>query len=160
MSPFKVMKFVRQLPSLILSITASFILFGQLSFENSAGLHGSKGLLVWIKAVTAGEINWSSKSTPTFGHAFLKHGQGSKNTTALKGTAGGTGTPQGQWLDDEKAALFLKNLYPTISGSVTTPISPGLGQVIKPDGSIVPATHATVWLRQGGVYETAYPVIK
>jgi hypothetical protein len=154
------MKFIRQLSSLVVLTATSFFLLGQFSFKTSAGLHENKSLLVWLKAVAAGEVNWSSASVPTFGHTFLKHGQGSKKTTALIGTAAGTGTPQGQWLDDEKAALFLKNLYPTISGSVTTPIPKGLGQVIKPDGSIVPATHATAWVRKGGVYETAYPVVK
>jgi hypothetical protein len=115
----------------------------------------------------AAEINWDKSSVKTFGHTFKKHGAGLDKTKKLRDTANtpnasGQKVSQGQWLDDNAAALFLKNLHPTISGDVSTPIPKGLGQVINPDGSIIPATHAVVIFfknRPGYIFRTAFPFV-
>jgi hypothetical protein len=152
------MKLLRNFISFILAFSTSSLLLTQYSFGSSIYPRVDKQTSSWLKFLVA-ELNWSWNSVPTFGHTFKKHGQGSSNTTSLKGTAGGTKTAQGQWLDNDAAAIFLKNLRPTISGPVTTPIPKGLGQVINPDGSIISATHAVAVPITGGGYRTAYPFV-
>ena len=106
------------------------------------------------------ELNWGNwKSQPTFGHTFSRHGQGEKNTNNLRGRAAGTGTPQGQWADNEAAARHLTEVRPSIDGTAVIPIPEGLGRVIMPNGSIVPARHALVVPKANGGIETAYPVL-
>lgn len=144
---------------LCIAFLSNLFLFAQPSFSFSA--HSSLAVQTFsrLKLIVA-ELNWNWNSIPTFGHTFKKHGQGSSNTNSLKGTAAGTKTPQGQWLDNETAATFLKNLRPTISGNVTTIIPKGLGQVINPDGTIMPATHAVVILSPTtGGYRTSFPFV-
>jgi hypothetical protein len=105
-------------------------------------------------------LNWNWKSKPTFGHTFERHGQGLKNTNNLKGRAASTKNHQGQWLDNQKAADFLRDLRANIGDEPTTvDIPEGLGQIILPDGTIVPATRATVVPIPGGGYKSAYPTI-
>jgi hypothetical protein len=106
------------------------------------------------------DLNWNWKSKPTFGHTFETHGQGSKNTKQLTGRAASTKDPQGQWLDNQKAAEFLRNLRPNISQTTIVEIPAGLGQVILPDGTIVPATHALVKPSRIGGYRSAFPVVE
>ncbi len=121
----------------------------------------AKNPINWVDPFGLAGLNWSNpKSTPTWGHTFSTHGQGSKNTTALTGRAGGTGNNQGQWLNNAAAASFLAGQRPGIQGPVVVPIPPGLGQVIRPDGSIVPATHALLVPKDDGSYRTAYPITK
>ncbi|MFC0437396.1 LamG-like jellyroll fold domain-containing protein [Kutzneria buriramensis] len=105
-------------------------------------------------------VNWSPKSTKTFGHVFERHGAGGKNLKGLVGRAASTGEEQGQWLDNNAAADLLRehwdpdNLEPRVID-----IPEGLGQVVRPDGTIVPASRAVIVPRKpGGVYKTAYPV--
>jgi RHS repeat-associated protein len=113
----------------------------------------------WIDPYGLAPLQWGNpKSTPTYGHTFLTHGQGAKNTRNLTGRAAGTGEPQGQWLNNQAAADFLAAQRPGIQGPVTVPIPPGMGQVILPDGRIVPATHADLVPHPDGGYRTAYPV--
>lgn len=100
---------------------------------------------------------WNWKSKKTFGHTFAKHGEGAKNTRKLRGTAGGTGELQGQWLDNEATAKFLHEQRDKIIGPTVVDIPKGLGQIIRPDGKIVPATKAWLIPRRKG-YRTAYPV--
>jgi hypothetical protein len=109
---------------------------------------------------TNGEaLHWDNwKSQRAFGHTFLRHGQGLKNTNNLRGRAAGTGTPQGQWTDNEAAARYLKDVRPGLDGPTVVPIPEGMGQVILPDGSILPTRHALVVPRASGGIETAYPV--
>jgi hypothetical protein len=104
------------------------------------------------------KINWSSTSKPTFGHTFETHGSGPRNLRGLQGRAAGTGDPQGQWIDDDAAANFLSAERDYIQGPVTVPIPPGLGQVIMPNGTIVPATRAILIPKAIG-YRSAYPVL-
>ena len=106
------------------------------------------------------DINWSPRSKPTFGHIFERHGAGSKITDKLRGRAAGTQQEQGQWTDNNKAAEFLKSIHGQLNGSITIEIPEGLGQVIMPDGSVVPTTWAKIVPQPGGVYKTAYPVLK
>jgi hypothetical protein len=104
------------------------------------------------KAVTA---NW--KSVKTFQHTFKKHGQGAKNTRSLTDTARSTGKPQGQWLDNQAAADLLMSHRGAITGPTTISIPSGLGQVIRPDGTIVAATQAILVPGPNG-FVTAYPI--
>ncbi|MFF9570471.1 hypothetical protein [Streptomyces sp. NPDC014685] len=104
-------------------------------------------------------VNWSSRSVKTFGHTFKTHGAGAKNTKALTDRARSTGNQQGQWLDNEAAAQFLRSVHVPGSGPRTVRIPEGLGQVIMPDGTISPARAATLVPSPGGFYRTAYPVV-
>ena len=105
-------------------------------------------------------LSWNWKSKPTFGHTFERHGQGSKNTRNLRGRAASTGNNQGQWLNNERAADFLRDLRSKIGNEETiVEIPSDLGQVILPNGNIVPATHAIVVPIAGKGYRTAYPII-
>ncbi|WP_229685000.1 polymorphic toxin-type HINT domain-containing protein, partial [Deinococcus roseus] len=100
-------------------------------------------------------INW--RSTPQFGHTFSTHGAGTKNTKSLIDRARGTGNDQGQWLDNEAASKYLGGLG-EIKEVITVEIPRGLGQVIKPNGEIVTATHALIVPSKTGI-KTAYPYI-
>jgi len=102
-------------------------------------------------------INWSPKSVKTFGHTFSRHGAGAKNTKNLVGRAASTGDNQGQWKNNETAAEFLRESADKLSGPATVQIPDGLGQVITPDGTIVPTNWANL-VPCGDGYKTAYPV--
>ncbi|SDP61992.1 hypothetical protein SAMN04487981_12927 [Streptomyces sp. cf386] len=104
-------------------------------------------------------VNWSAKSVKTFGHSFKTHGAGAKNTKKLTDRARNTGNQQGQWLDNDAAAQFLRSTHVPGSGPRRVRIPEGLGQVIMPDGTIVPARAATLVPGPGGLYRTAYPVV-
>jgi hypothetical protein len=104
-------------------------------------------------------LNWNWKSKPTFGHTFETHGQGPRNTRSLTGRAASTQAEQGQWLDNAKAANFLQDMRPKIGDTpIQVDIPENLGQVILPNGTIVPATRAQIVPVAGGGYKTAYPI--
>lgn len=103
--------------------------------------------------------NWSPKSRPTFGHSFSEHGAGSKITQSLTDRARSTGKSQGQWLDNDAAAQFMQDNFVPGAGPRSSIIPEGLGQVIMPDGSIVPAGAATFVPSPGGLYKTSFPII-
>jgi hypothetical protein len=106
------------------------------------------------------ELKWGNpESRPTYGHTFTKHGQGKKNTRNLMGRAAGERTPQGQWLDDQAAARLLSEARPHLDGPAIIRLPQGLGQVILPDGRILPARHALVVPAPNGGIRTAYPVL-
>ena len=96
------------------------------------------------------------KAQKIFGHTFTRHGQGSKNFSRLQGRAAGTGTPQGQWLNDQQAANFLSNL--NLSGPAHVRIPNGLGRVILPNGSVTHTGWAFVKPSPTGT-RTAYPML-
>jgi hypothetical protein len=96
-------------------------------------------------------------SVPNFGHTFSRHGAGAQNQANLRGRAAGTGTPQGQWRDDQAAADFLSVVGPYVTEPSFVPIPSGLGQVILPNGEIVPATQAMIVPFSGGGIRTAIP---
>lgn len=98
------------------------------------------------------------RSVREFGHTFNRHGAGSSLTNRLRGRAGGTGQPQGQWLDNPRAAEFLEGFEGQITAPTRVELPAGMGQVIHPDGSISEATHALLVPRPGGGFRTAYPV--
>jgi RHS repeat-associated protein len=100
----------------------------------------------------------SWKSVKEFGHTFNTHGQGPKVTRSLIGRAGQSGQAQGQWLNNEAAANFLRQFDGLLSGPAGVNLPKGLGQVIKPNGSIVPATRAILIPKGGGGFRTAFPV--
>lgn len=107
-----------------------------------------------VLAVTHGKANW--KSVKQFGHTFSTHGEGKRNTASLTDRARGTGTPQGQWTDNQKAAQFLSDMK--VDGPATVKIPEGIGQVIMPDGTIVKTEWARVIPNGDGV-RTAFPVV-
>jgi len=100
-------------------------------------------------------VSW--KSVKRFRHTFTEHGEGIKNTARLIDRARGTGKHQGQWLNNQKAAELLQEYHGDAPFSIRE-IPEGLGQVIKPDGTIVPATRAIVIPYKGGGIRTAYPI--
>ncbi|MBT2472814.1 hypothetical protein J7E97_34440 [Streptomyces sp. ISL-66] len=106
-----------------------------------------------------GCVNWASNSVKTWGHTFKTHGAGAKNTKALTDRARSTGNQQGQWLDNDAAADFLKGLHVEGAGPRSVRIPDGMGQVIMPDGSIVQARSATVVPSPNGLYKTGFPII-
>ena len=89
-----------------------------------------------------------------YGHGIDKHG--AQNTEQLTIAAARSGKPKGQWLDNAEAAKFIDANAPA-SGQVLVPIPPGLGRVINPDGSMIPATHAIITRSTGGTIKTAFP---
>jgi hypothetical protein len=99
-------------------------------------------------------INW--KSVKQFGHTFSEHGSGAKNTERLMDRALGTGNPQGQWLNNEKAAEALRATK--VDGPAAVRVPSGLAQVIKPNGTIVSTDWALV-VPKGEGLRTAYPII-
>ncbi|MFC0628327.1 polymorphic toxin-type HINT domain-containing protein [Kribbella deserti] len=103
--------------------------------------------------------NWSWRSGPTFGHTFKTHGAGDKNARKLTDRARSTGNQQGQWLDNEAAADFLKSVHVPGAGPRSVRIPDGLGRVIMPDGTVVPARAATLIHGQGDLYKTAFPIV-
>jgi len=120
-------------------------------------------------------VNWSSKSTPTFGHTFSRHGAGKKMTDNLTGRAATEGKPQGQWVDDDVAADLLRKAHDdgvwsevphppkkaqTQQDAVNIDIPEGTGQVILPGGEIVPTTKAVVVPRYNGMIKDAYPILE
>jgi RHS repeat-associated protein len=104
-------------------------------------------------------FNTNPDSVPTWGHTFLRHGEGNKKFLDLVGRAGGVGGPQGQWLNNEMAADILAAYRPYVEGASVIPIPPGVGRVVLPSGKTVPALFAEIWPHAKGGYITAFPVI-
>ncbi|OXM87398.1 S8 family serine peptidase [Paenibacillus rigui] len=102
----------------------------------------------------ASQVNW--KSVKLFGHTFSTHGAGSKNTKSLTDRAAGTGNDQGQWLNNQDAALLI-NSQGKLTGVTTIDIPTGLGQVITPTGEVIAATKAIIVPSPTGT-KTAYPI--
>jgi RHS repeat-associated protein len=121
---------------------------------------GGEGFLRGGGSSGASRINWSAKSSVTFGHTFSRHGAGGKNTQNLIGRAATSGKDQGQWLDNDEAAIFLRSVHLPDAQPRTIDIPEGLGQVIRADGSIVPARQAFLVPSRNGLYKSAYPIIK
>jgi hypothetical protein len=89
------------------------------------------------------------------GHTFSKHG--SHNTYELMQQARNSGRPQGQWLDDAAAESFIADhLHELENGARTFDLPPGIGRVILPDGTAVPASRVRLQPSNTGVL-TAYP---
>ncbi|MEU0002257.1 polymorphic toxin-type HINT domain-containing protein [Streptomyces microflavus] len=116
------------------------------------------GLIPTLVHNSDGCINWSSSSVKTWGHTFKTHGAGSANTRALTDRARSTGNNQGQWLNNDAAAAFLKGHYVKGSGAVKVTIPEGMGQFITPEGKIIKARTAMIVPNKNGVYRTAYPI--
>lgn len=96
------------------------------------------------------------RSVKQFGHTFSEHGVGAKNTLRLTDRARGTGNPQRQWLDNQKAANYLSDL--TLDEPASIQIPNRLGQVILPNGNIVSSNWAIAVPKSGGGLRTAYPI--
>ncbi len=93
-----------------------------------------------------------------FGHTFVKHGEDA--TKFLINRAKGSGSVQGQFLNNQKAAQFiLDNVHKTANGAVNVAVPKGFpARVIMPDGTFKAATHIRLIPGGGGV-KTAYPLI-
>lgn len=94
----------------------------------------------------------------TFGHTFTTHGD--KMTKFLLNRARGSNMPQGQFLNNQKAAGFiLRNIDKVKNGSVNIPMPKDFpARVIMPDGSFATPTHIRLIPGGNGV-KTAYPLI-
>ncbi|MBK6686015.1 MAG: putative Ig domain-containing protein [Deltaproteobacteria bacterium] len=110
-------------------------------------------------AAARGALNWSWKSTKTFGHTFKTHGAGAKNAKSLldRARTAGQSPNQGQWLDNEAAAEFLKGVV--VDGPATVRIPEGLGQVIHADGTTSAAIWAVVAPDGAGGFISAFPFV-
>ncbi len=98
-------------------------------------------------------------SGKSWGHTFTTHGS-KRPVSQLLDRARSTGTPQGQWLDNELAAQTIwKSRSSNPSGPQTVPIPPNTGQVHLPNGTTQPATHAVIVYRPDGSVRTAYPIL-
>ena len=122
------------------------------------GVKIAKGAKVVEKAATNANkaaINW--KSVLQFGHTFMTHGEGEQITASLIDRARLEG-PQGQWLNNEAAANFLDQ-FKNLTSKDEFDLPKGLGQIIRKDGSIAPATRCRVipWPNRPG-FRTAYPI--
>ncbi|WP_156757448.1 coiled-coil domain-containing protein [Actinokineospora pegani] len=127
----------------------------------AGGLEGARAAQpVGLASVGDECIKWIKTSSPTFGHTFKTHGSGAKNLRKLVDRARTTNNDQGQWLDDDAAVELLKQAYGPGFSPKIVPLPPGLGHVIKPDGSIVPALRAILIPSGNGLYKTAYPTLK
>jgi len=122
--------------------------------EAAAAVSGALKVAGTIGGIIRMAPSWKSK--PKYGHTFERHGAGTKNTRNLVGRAATEGKPQGQWTDNQKAADYLDSFK--FDGNAWIRIPPGLGQVVKADGSIVPAEWAKVSLSPTGI-RSAYPII-
>ncbi|WP_433223077.1 hypothetical protein ACQP00_25175 [Dactylosporangium sp. CS-047395] len=119
----------------------------------------SVGLSTHLPARGEREINWNHRSVPTFGHTFTLHGRA--NTKELVGRAAGTGDAQGQWLDDQAAAVFLREHYdPAATERYVVDLPAGLGLMIMPDGTRVPAPRARIVPNRRGIIRVAYPTLE
>ena len=107
------------------------------------------------------DLNWSNPdSEPTFGHSFNTHGEGPRVTRSLTGRAAGANRqPQGQWLDNEAASALMSTRRQGLTEAIDIDIPPGLGQVIMPDGSIVPVTRARLVPNRNGGYVSSFPIL-
>jgi hypothetical protein len=81
-------------------------------------------------------------------------------TNFLTNRAKGSGMPQGQFLDNQKAAQFIgDNIDKAAQGAVNVPVPEGFPvRMIMPDGTFKPATHIRLVPSGAGV-KTAYPII-
>ncbi|WP_353097490.1 hypothetical protein [Empedobacter brevis] len=109
-----------------------------------------------INLLRAGKSIQLTKSV--FGHTFTTHGE--EMTEFLVKRAIGSGSNQGQFLNNQKAAKFImKNLSKLSNGAQNVPIPKNLpARVIMPDGSFKSATHIRLVPGGKGV-KTAYPLI-
>ena len=122
--------------------------------EAADAVAGAFNTVATIAAILPVVTNW--KSVKQFGHTFGRHGAGVDNARNLAGRAAGTGVPQGQWLDNAQAAEYLNSLG--LDGPASVRIPESLGQVILPNGTVVPAQWASVVPSSTGI-RTAYPII-
>ncbi|RRB07765.1 hypothetical protein [Larkinella rosea] len=92
----------------------------------------------------------------TFGHTFTTHGE--EMTTFLTNRARGSGIAQGQFLDNQAAARFIKdNLGATTQGATSLPMPEGFpARMINPDGTFGIPTKIKLVPGGKGV-KTAYP---
>ena len=95
-------------------------------------------------------------SKSQFGHTFTKHGEGATNF--LINRARGSGEAQGQFLNNQVAAKFIKeNLSKVKKGAVSLPMPKNFpARIIHPDGTF--SVPSTIRLVPGGNgVKTAYP---
>jgi len=95
-------------------------------------------------------------SKSKFGHTFTTYGQ--EQTEFLTKRAAGSGMPQGQFLDDQKAARFIQgNLDQVRNGAASLSIPDNVpARVIMPDGSFAKPNFIRLVPGGNGV-KTAYP---
>jgi hypothetical protein len=110
-----------------------------------------------------GEPNWSSKSGKTFGHTFIEHGQKkSVESMADRSRSRPDKMPIGRWLNDEKAAAFIKSIFNTLKpGENIVNIPDGLGEVIYQDKTREVVNRAKIILtpnREPFLIRTGYPI--
>lgn len=98
------------------------------------------------------------KSTPTYGHTFLQHGEGVR-LSELIDRARGLGHQNGQFLDDYEAARILGDLAQARGpGVYEIPIPEGLEtRVVLPDGTEVEADFLRLVIKNDSSIRTSFP---
>jgi RHS repeat-associated protein len=108
-------------------------------------------------------LNWSWKSSKTFGHLFSRHGQKVAMQSLIDRAKTLSGKEVGQWIDNTKTAEYVESIYGTLQdGENIINIPTGLGRVIKADGTVVDAAKAIIVKNPAGsmnALNTGYPIL-
>lgn len=106
------------------------------------------------------KLKWGNpKSTPTYGHTFLEHGQ-KQTAQQLIGRANGFKNSHqvGQWLDNQQAADFLANVVKGREGNIDVKLPSNIkARVFLPNGTEVIPDMAKIIIKPDGSIRTAYP---
>jgi hypothetical protein len=132
-------------------------LYGRRKINSKASDTKTTSVKEPVKKVSGVETNSEIPlSKAKFGHTFTTHGQ--EMTEFLTNRAKGSGSAQGQFLDNQAAAKFiLENMDKIKNGATSLPIPNNFpARIIMPDGTFkVPTTIRIV--PGGGGIKTAYP---
>jgi hypothetical protein len=103
-------------------------------------------------------LKWGNpKSKPTYGHTFSQHGQ-KQTSTQLTDRARNLEHQVGQWLDDQKAAVFLANVAKKGEGVYDVMLPADIkGRRFLPDGTEVTTDMARVIVKPDRSIRTAFP---
>lgn len=104
------------------------------------------------------DAKWGNpKSQKAYGHSLKEHGS-KRPEKELKDRARGTGTDQGQFMDDQ-AIVEAEQLAPLTPGAHVVDLGRPVGKVHKPDGTTVDGVTKVVVVRKpDGTVRTSYPV--
>ena len=97
------------------------------------------------------------RSIRQFGHIISRHG--SKRPLSQLIDRARTKGPQGQWLDDKRAAEFLAVLSHGIDGTVIKRLPPGMGRVVTENGVVHAASYVFIKPSDTGL-RTAFPILE
>ena len=111
-----------------------------------------------VPASNQNNFKWGNPaSTPTYGHAFTKHGSKVKSQQLID-RARALDHQVGRWLDDKKAADFLAEIAKKGPGVHEVPLPQGFpAESFLGNGTKLIPDKARVIVRSDGSIKTAYP---